>query len=143
MGRVRTNLVKRASRQIIEKYYWKLTMDFDTNKKIVEEVAQLPSRRIRNKIAGFTTHLMRRIQRGPVRGISLKLQEEERERRLDYVPDKSQIDVEKIEIGAATKEMLDAINFGDLGLTVTDEGDSTKVQKDSKFSKDRKPAVKA
>lgn len=47
----------------------------------------MPSKRMRNKIAGFVTHLMKRIQKGPVRGISLKLQEEERERRLDFVPE--------------------------------------------------------
>jgi len=72
---------------IIEKYYSKLTLDFHTNKKITGEVAIIPSKRMRNKIAGFITHLMKRIQRGPVRGISLKLQEEEREARLDFVPE--------------------------------------------------------
>ena len=62
-------------------------MDFHVNKRVTAEVAIIPSKRMRNKIAGFVTHLMKRIQRGPVRGISLKLQEEERERRLDFVPE--------------------------------------------------------
>lgn len=52
---------------------------------MIDEVAIVPTKRLRNKIAGFTTHLMKRIQRGPVRGISFKLQEEERERKVCIV----------------------------------------------------------
>merc|ERR1711988_1529862 len=89
MGRVRTKTVKKSSRVIIEKYYQRLTLDFQVNKRICEEVALIPSKPLKNKIAGFVTHLMKRIQRGPVRGISLKLQEEERERRMDFIPDVS------------------------------------------------------
>jgi len=106
MGRVRTKTVKRAARHIVERYYGKLTMDFQVNKKIAEEVASIPSKRLRNKIAGFATHLMKRIQKGPVRGISLKLQEEERERRMDFVPDQSEVDTSHVIVDADTKEML-------------------------------------
>lgn len=52
---MRTKTVKRASRVLIEKYYQKLTLDFDTNKRICDEVAIIQSKRLRNKIAGFTT----------------------------------------------------------------------------------------
>jgi len=106
MGRVRTKTVKRAARHIVEKYYAKLTCDFQTNKRISEEVAMIPSKRMRNKIAGFVTHLMKRIAKGPVRGISLKLQEEERERRMDFVPERSELDVDKIPVDQDTMDML-------------------------------------
>ena len=97
MGRVRTKTVKRASRAIIEKYYGKLTNDFHTNKRIIDDCTVVQSKRLRNKIAGFTTHLMKRIQTGPVRGISLRLQEEERERKMDFIPEKSAIQLSNID----------------------------------------------
>merc|ERR1711937_77310 len=110
MGRVRTKTVKRAARIIIEKYYAKLSLDFQLNKKVTEEVAIIQSKRMRNKIAGFTTHLMKRIERGPVHGISLKLQEEERERRMDFVPEVSAVNTEEIEVDPDTQEMLRSLD---------------------------------
>ena len=121
MGRVRTKTVKKASRVIIEKYYTKLTMDFHTNKRICEEIAVIPSKRMRNKIAGFVTHLMKRIQKGSVRGISIKLQEEERERRDNYMPEISAVDPSElttIEVDNETKQMLEHMEFNIPGLQI-------------------------
>jgi small subunit ribosomal protein S17e len=61
---------------------------------------------------------MGRIQKAPVRGISIKLQEEERERRDNYVPDVSALEVETVEVDADTKNMLTALNFPNLAVTV-------------------------
>jgi len=62
---------------------------------------------------------MTRIQRGPVRGISLKLQEEERERRMDFVPEVSEIVTSVITVDSDTKAMLEAMKLGKIpGLVV-------------------------
>ena len=61
---------------------------------------------------------MKRIQRGPVRGISLKLQEEERERRLDFIPAVSALAKEQVEVYADTNAMLKAMDVKIEGLKV-------------------------
>eukprot|EP01117_Protostelium_nocturnum_P003860 TRINITY_DN15124_c0_g1_i1.p1 TRINITY_DN15124_c0_g1~~TRINITY_DN15124_c0_g1_i1.p1 ORF type:complete len:133 (+),score=39.14 TRINITY_DN15124_c0_g1_i1:72-470(+) len=114
MGRVRTKTIKKASKLIIEKYYPRMTEDFQTNKKVCDEIAIISSKRLRNKIAGFATRLMRRIAKGPVRGISLKLQEEERERKDNYVPEVSAVDTTHIKVDADTLEMLKSIGHANL-----------------------------
>lgn len=111
MGRVRTKTVKKSAKVIIERYYPRLTLDFETNKRICDEIAIIASKRLRNKIAGYTTHLMKRIQRGPVRGISFKLQEEERERKDQYVPEISALDPSHnegglLQVDGETKDLL-------------------------------------
>ncbi|KAL4938044.1 mitochondrial ribosomal protein subunit-domain-containing protein [Aspergillus oleicola] len=115
--------VKRSAKVVIERYYPKLTLDFETNKRVCDEIAIIPSKRLRNKIAGYTTHLMKRIQRGPVRGISFKLQEEERERKDQYVPEISALDVSQTESGQLdvdtdTKDLLKSLGFDNLKVNV-------------------------
>jgi small subunit ribosomal protein S17e len=91
------------------------------NKKICDEAALIPTKRMRNKIAGYVTHLMKRIAKGPVRGISFALQEEERERKDNYVPEFSAVDTANIEIDADTKAMLRHMGMDKLpGLSVKD-----------------------
>jgi small subunit ribosomal protein S17e len=118
---VRTKTVKRASRMLIEKYYARLTLDFQTNKCLAKEVAIIPTKRLRNKIAGFTTHLMRRIQKGPVRGISFKLQEEERERKDNYVPEVSALVTDTMTVDQDTQDLLSSLGFRNLkGIKLPD-----------------------
>lgn len=115
MGRVRTKTVKRASRELIEKYYSKLTNDFHYNKKVLDSVADIQTKRLRNKIAGFTTHLMKRLQKGPVKGVSLKIQEEQRERMFDTVPEKSYVQIgESLEVNSNVLKMLKSQGYTNL-----------------------------
>ncbi len=60
MGRIKTTLIKRTANSLIKKYPDKFTENFDENKKSVEELAEIQSKKLRNIIAGYITRLTRK-----------------------------------------------------------------------------------
>eukprot|EP00359_Climacostomum_virens_P005548 CAMPEP_0204913724 /NCGR_PEP_ID=MMETSP1397-20131031/11572_1 /ASSEMBLY_ACC=CAM_ASM_000891 /TAXON_ID=49980 /ORGANISM="Climacostomum Climacostomum virens, Strain Stock W-24" /LENGTH=138 /DNA_ID=CAMNT_0052085025 /DNA_START=11 /DNA_END=425 /DNA_ORIENTATION=- len=116
MGKIRTKTVKRASKQVVEKYFGKLNKDFYSNKRVILDVTVATSKKLKNKIAGYTTHIMKRLARGPVRGISLKLQEEERERRMDFVPEVSAVDQKIVDGIAVDKTVMNMLKKMETGV---------------------------
>jgi ribosomal protein S17E len=54
MGKIKTKLVKRTARTLDEKGV-KFEEDFDKNKKVLKD--QMPSKKIRNQIAGYLSRL--------------------------------------------------------------------------------------
>ncbi len=63
MGRVKTHDIKKVSFELIERDSGKFTTDFQNNKEVVEGVKVANSKRMRNKIAGYITCIMKRRSR--------------------------------------------------------------------------------
>ncbi len=57
MGKVRTSLVKRTARRLLELYPDEVSTNFEENKELVKKYVYLKSKKLRNQIAGYLTHL--------------------------------------------------------------------------------------
>ncbi len=60
MGKVRNETIKKFARSLIEKFPDKFAQDYEENKKIIGEVAEINSKKLRNQIAGYITSLVSR-----------------------------------------------------------------------------------
>lgn len=60
MGRIRTKFVKNLSEQLIAQYPDKFSKDFESNKKVLDELKVVDSKIIRNKIAGYIVCIIRK-----------------------------------------------------------------------------------
>ena len=57
LGKVRTETVKRVSRELLRRYPDHFTGDFESDKKGVNQLVTTDSKRLRNRIAGYVTRL--------------------------------------------------------------------------------------
>ena len=59
MGRVKTAAIKKFSKLLYQKHMDKFTSDFQENKRILEELAVVESKKIKNQLVGYITRLIK------------------------------------------------------------------------------------
>jgi small subunit ribosomal protein S17e len=55
MGNIRPTYIKRVAIELVKKYPDRFTADYQHNKRMVEEITDVQSVKMRNKIAGYLT----------------------------------------------------------------------------------------
>ncbi len=59
MGRIKTTQTNRITNSIMKKHGEEFKKDFETNKQLVRKFAKIPSKKMRNVIAGYVTRLVK------------------------------------------------------------------------------------
>lgn len=62
MGRIKTRLVKRKTKELLREHGEKFAADFSQNKQVVSSLMEIPSKKLRNIMAGYITRLKRKEQ---------------------------------------------------------------------------------
>ena len=65
VGKVRTELVKRLSLGLVDKYPRSLSPEFEQNKQFLRKIGLDVSKKLRNKIAGYISTIMK-VRQPPV-----------------------------------------------------------------------------
>tara|TARA_B100001971_G_C17933763_1_gene404061 strand:- start:227 stop:418 length:192 start_codon:yes stop_codon:yes gene_type:complete len=60
MGRIKTTIIKRTVKKLIEDKEDLFTTKFEENKKLVDQHLEVQSKKVRNLIAGYLTKVKRR-----------------------------------------------------------------------------------
>ncbi len=71
MGNVRPKFIKNIARELLEMYPQLFKEDFNHNKIMVQKLTDIQSKKVRNMVAGYITHL-----------IKIRRKREEREKKL-------------------------------------------------------------
>jgi small subunit ribosomal protein S17e len=59
MGKVRTILIKKVSKELTNKYPDVFTTDFEKNKELLDKYLEVDSKHLRNRISGYIVNLMK------------------------------------------------------------------------------------
>ncbi|MBI2112482.1 30S ribosomal protein S17e [Candidatus Woesearchaeota archaeon] len=62
MGRIKTTFIKRKTKELNKVHGDHFTTDFEQNKKLTDQYVKVPSKKLRNIIAGYMTRLRRKEQ---------------------------------------------------------------------------------
>jgi small subunit ribosomal protein S17e len=59
MGRIKTTMIKNIGERLYKDHKDEFTTDFEKNKEIVKKYVDIPSKKLRNIVAGYITRLKR------------------------------------------------------------------------------------
>jgi small subunit ribosomal protein S17e len=100
MGRIKTARIKRVANIILKKFEDLFTTDVEKNKQAMSEVVEIPSKKVRNIVAGYITRLKKqkiieeKMLRGeiPMKKRSTRSEEEKspRNRRSSFRRDRQE-----------------------------------------------------
>jgi small subunit ribosomal protein S17e len=65
LGKVRTEHIKRIAKELVRRFPNKFSNNFEGNKRVVEMLVQGASTKMRNRIAGYITHVYSGMQMAP------------------------------------------------------------------------------
>ena len=59
MGKVRPEYIKKVARKLLKHFPNRFNSDFENNKRVVAALTDVSSTKIRNRVAGYLTRLVR------------------------------------------------------------------------------------
>jgi len=59
LGKVRTEMIKRISIELIDRYPYSFGTEFEPNKQFLKQVGLDVSKKLRNKVAGYVTTIVK------------------------------------------------------------------------------------
>ena len=69
MGRIKTVLVKRITKQLVSEHSNEFSEDYNKNKELLKKYANIKSSKMRNVIAGYVSRLIKQSKTGKQRRV--------------------------------------------------------------------------